>query len=60
MANALLEDICWNGASVMHACTALPGDGAPMKASVNIKKSLEATILRGSWSHRSKILAAKL
>ena len=64
MANALLEDICRHGASVMHASTALPWDRAPVKTGVHIKKCLEnswtAVLLRGSWRHRSEILAAEL
>ena len=60
MTDTLLEDICRNRTSVIHACTALPWDRASMEASANIEKILEGTVLRGSWCHWSEILTAKL
>lgn len=64
VADALLEDICRNGASVVHGSTALPWDRAPVKASVDVEKCLEGAwcivLLRGSWGHGGEILTAEL
>ena len=59
MTDALLKNICRNGTAVMHACTALPGDGASVDGGMDVKKSPDC-VMRSSWCHWSQVLASKL